>query len=588
MTAAIACILIPAALTQLIYTSLTQEAVQRQAISNAQDSLLLVDGSVTSLLKSMLNIANYIQLNPDMTSYFKLVASGNTEGNDAYRKFTDKNRIIQQLDSLTVSEKSYVTVLLTDGTSFTNYSTNDYTPSLLLEEPWFKELRNLTGLNSYWVGTSPTVFEYTSTENPYQISIAQTLRRDDLRIYGYVVVTVMENRINQLFRRMASDQEVMLLDENNRILSSGDRNKIGQTFTDIGVSTGELHTSIAKVDHTKYLITEQPFSFNDWRLVSKQRYASAIVDISLIFNRVFIIQFTSLIVFLLILLALLRAFTKPIISLGRIASAVQRGNLSTRSGIRGKDEIGRLGYLFDQMLDRIQEMIIEISDTQARKRKAELRMLQAQIHPHFLFNVLNSIRMKVMRRGDPESAKMIGSLSTLLRMTIHSEVDEIYLHEELELLTHYVDLMNMRQKEEIRLSIDVASEAMLIRVPRFVLQPIVENALIHGFSQRAGEIRIRAEMNERVLTLTVQDNGSGMGAVAVEALNNKLIAAGEAAGTRTEAGAGIAFSGMGLVNVVERMRLLHGERFSMSVESTPDSGTLIRLIIAYERADADV
>jgi two-component system sensor histidine kinase YesM len=588
MTAAIACILIPAALTQLIYTSLTQEAVQRQAISNAQDSLLLVDGSVTNLLKSMLNIANYIQMNSDMNTYFKLVASGNTEENDAYRKFTDKNRIIQQLDSLTVSEKSYVTVLLTDGTSFTNYSTSDYTPASLLAESWFQQLNKLSGLSSYWVGTSPTVFEYTSTENPFQISIARTLRRDDLRIYGYVVVTVMENRVNQLFKRMTSDQEVMLLDENNRILSSGDVNKIGQTFTDIGTQTGKLHTSIVKVDRMKYLITEQPFSFNDWRLVSKQRYASAIVDISFIFNRVFIIQFSSLVVFLLLLLALLRAFTKPIVRLGRITSAVQRGNLSVRSGIRGRDEIGRLGFLFDQMLDRVQEMIAEISDTQARKREAELKMLQAQIHPHFLFNVLNSIRMKVMRRGDPESAKMIGSLSTLLRMTIHSEVDEIYLHEELELLTHYVELMNLRQKEEVRLTLNVASEAMLLRVPRFFLQPIVENALIHGFSQKAGVIQIRAEMHERVLTLTVEDNGIGMDILAVETLNNKLIAAGEAAGPRTEAGAGIAFSGMGLVNVVERMRLLRGERFSMIVESTPDSGTVIRLIIAYERAGDNV
>ncbi|RED63217.1 sensor histidine kinase [Cohnella lupini] len=598
MIAAIACILIPAALTQLIYTSLTQDAVQRQAISNAQDSMLLVDASVTNLLKSMLNIANYIQVNSDMNTYFKLVASGNTEKDDAYRKFTDKNRIIQQLDSLTVSEKSYVTILLTDGTAFTNYSTSDYNPLSLLDEPWFKELGSYNGLSSYWVGTSPTVFPYMSQDNPYQLSLARTLRRDDQRIYGYVVVTVMENRVNQLFKSLPSNQEVMLLDADNRILSSGDAKKIGTVFTDSGTKTGRLNTSIEKAGNTKYLVTEKPFSFNEWRLVSKQRYSEAIVDISSIFNRVFVVQFSSLVIFLLLLLALLRAFTKPFVLLGRTTSAVQRGNLSVRSGIRGRDEIGRLGFLFDQMLDRIQEMIAEVSDTQARKRKAELKMLQAQIHPHFLFNVLNSIRMKVMRRGDPESAKMIGSLSTLLRMTINREEDEIYLHEELELLTHYVELMNLRQKEEVRVSMEIASEAMLVRVPRFFLQPIVENALIHGFSQKAGLIRIQADMKERLLTLTVEDNGIGMDRQALEALNRKLIAPGNYSGTLAEAGAGsatsanagaaAAFSGLGLVNVAERMRLLRGERFTMKVESAPGEGTLIRLIIAYERADGDV
>jgi len=593
MIAAIACILIPAALTQFIYTSLTNDAVQRQAISNAQDSLLLVESSVTNLLGSMINIANYIQMNADMTSYFKLVVSGNAEGPDAYRSFTDKKRIIEQLDALTFGVKSYVTILLTDGTTFTSYATSDYNPLSLLEEPWFGQLDSIKGLSSYWIGTYPTVFAYMSKDNPYQISLARTLRRDDQRIYGYVVVTFMENQINKLFNRLSSDQEVMLLDENNRILSSGDVMEIGQTFTDVKGTTGQLNTSIVTVGDIKYLITEKPFSFNDWRLVSKQRYSEAIVDISTIFNRVFIVQFSSFVVFLLLLLALLRAFTKPMVLLGRTTSAVQRGNLSVRSGIRGKDEIGRLGFLFDQMLDRIQEMITEVSDTQARKRKAELKMLQAQIHPHFLFNVLNSIRMKVMRRGDPESAKMISSLSTLLRMTINSEEDEISLHEELELLTHYVELMNLRQKEEIVLSLDIASEAMLVRVPRFFLQPIVENALIHGFSQKAGLIRIHAEIQERVLSLTIEDNGVGMDDEAIKALNLKLLSAMDdrevrnrtgAAGTGPEA----TFSGMGLVNVVERMTLLRGKRFSIGVESNSDGGMLIRLIIAYERADGHV
>lgn len=593
MIAAIACILIPAALTQIIYISITKEAVQRQAVSNAQDSLLLVESSVANLLGGMLNMANYIQTNASMTSYFKLIVSGNGKTGDAYADFTERKRILEQLESLTVSDKSYITILLTDGTTFTNYSTSDYDPLSLLREPWFGRLDSLKWPSSHWIGTSPTVFDYMEEESPYQLSLARTLRRDDSRIYGYVVVTVMENQVSQLFKRLAPVQEVMLLDENNRILSNADVSLIGSAFTDIGESSGGLNTSIATIGDSRYLMTEKPFAFNDWRLVSKQRYSEAIVDISSIFNQVFVVQMTSFVVFLLLLLALLRAFTTPLVQLGRTTSAVQRGNLSVRSGIRGRDEIGRLGFLFDQMLDRIQEMIAEISDSQARKRKAELKMLQAQIHPHFLFNALNSIRMKVMRHGDAESAGMIGSLSKLLRMTINSESEEIGLHEELELLVHYVELMNLRQKEKVQLLPDIASEAMLVKVPRFLLQPIVENALIHGFNQRTGTIRIRAEMQGRVLRLTVEDDGVGMDEEAVEALNRKLSRAmddrGERSGTEAPGiGSGTSFSGMGLINVVERMRLLRGERFAIGVESRPGSGTLIRLTIAYERVEDHV
>lgn len=215
-------------------------------------------------------------------------------------------------------------------------------------------------------------------------------------------------------------------------------------------------------------------------------------------------------------------------------------------------------------------------------------MLQAQIHPHFLFNALNSIRMKVLRHGDAESAGMIGSLSKLLRMTINSDAEEIGLHEELELLAHYVELMNLRQKEKVKLLPDIASEALLVKVPRFLLQPIVENALIHGFNQRTGTIRIRAEMQGRVLRLTVEDDGVGMDGDVVEALNRKLSRAMDDRGERSGTGApgigsGTSFSGMGLVNAVERMRLLRGEAFAIEVESRPGNGTVIRLSIAYER-----
>jgi two-component system sensor histidine kinase YesM len=151
--------------------------------------------------------------------------------------------------------------------------------------------------------------------------------------------------------------------------------------------------------------------------------------------------------------------------------------------------------------------------------------------------------------------------------------------------------MNLRQKEEVRLSLDIDSEAMLMRVPRFFLQPVVENALIHGFSQRAGHIRIHAEMRSKVLVIEVKDDGIGMDEEALRALNAKLAAAADAGGSamdRGAGGAGGAFSGMGLVNVVERMRLLRGERFSMTAESVAGHGTIIRLILAYERADNDV
>jgi len=586
MAASVVCILVPAFITLLLYNALTQEAVKRQAITNAQDSLQLVHDSVTNLMKNMLNVANYIQVNPAMNAYFKQVDAGQAAKSDPYTQFTERKYVLDQLDSLTVlGEKSYVTVLLSNGQYFTNYSVQEFDPLSLREEPWFERLRTLQGFQSYWAGAEPTAFRLDKLNHAYQISVARTLRKDNA-IYGYIVVTFFEDEISQVFSRLQAGQELMLVDGEGRIVSDKDKTRIGQPAP--VVPRADLAggaASVRTIDGKKMLVVRTPLAFNDWSLVLEQPYKEAIVDITSIFNRVFVFQAASFVAFLLLLLALLRAFTTPLVRLGKVATTVQRGNLAVRSGIRGPDEIGRLGFLFDQMLDRVQEMIAEVSVTQARKRKAELRMLQAQIHPHFLFNVLNSIRMKVLHRGDPDSAKMISSLSKLLRMTISKEEDEITLHEELDLLSSYVELMNLRHREAARLALDVASEAFLCKVPRFFLQPVVENALIHGLKQRAGEVAVRAELNRLFLVLTVEDDGVGMDAEALAALRRKL----QTAEPPPDGGEGKrgSFSGIGLSNVAERMRMMFGDGFRLEVASEKGRGTAVRMLIPRREAAAD-
>ncbi|TMZ39389.1 HAMP domain-containing protein, partial [Klebsiella pneumoniae] len=175
-----------------------------------------------------------------------------------------------------------------------------------------------------------------------------------------------------------------------------------------------------------------------------------------------------------------------------------QGDLTVRSRIKGKDEIGRLAESFDLMLDRINAMIRDITETQERKRKAELAMLQAQINPHFLFNALNSIRMKVMRKGDIESSEMISSLSKLLRMTIDQGRETIPFRKEIDIAKDYIHLMNMRRSTEVQLDIHVSTDAYLEEIPRFILQPIIENSIIHGFSQDGGTISLDAYVEEDV------------------------------------------------------------------------------------------
>jgi two-component system, sensor histidine kinase YesM len=591
ITTAIACILLPICITLIVSGMMTKETVKRQAVSNAEETLQIMDGYVSNLLRYMLLITNYIQIDSEINTILKEQAEGKTyEGENAeYQQFTDRYRVISKIDNISfVGDKSYVTILQPNGNYYTNYETADLNPIELFEEPWFEQLQHISGYDSFWVGTEPTRFRISRSANPFQLTVARTLRTSNTTIYGYVIVTIMENQINEIFDRLARGQEIMLVDGGNRILSHIDEARIGDKLTYLPIDNGDASThGIIDLDGTDYLLVQHPLWISGWKLVMLKPYEEAIQPIMGIFNSMFILQLIAFITFLILLVYLLQTFTRPLTRLANLASTVQRGNLEVRSRIRGQDEIGRLGMSFDQMLDHIKAMIREITLEQTRKRQAELAMLQAQINPHFLFNVLNSIRMNVLRKGDKDSAEMISSLSKLLRMTVDRDRELILLHEEIEIVIDYVRLMNMRQKEKVKLEVDLPAEALLERVPRFVLQPIIENAMIHGLHQIGGTIRIGSEITADALTIIIEDDGLGMDQDTVNRLQRGFdmeTAASALDTSESERG----FSGIGLSNVHERMRITFGDRFSMEALSQPGQGTRIQMIVPRRGVNSDV
>ncbi|WP_168119791.1 histidine kinase [Paenibacillus sp. HB172176] len=582
MVTSIVCILVPAFITLLLYNVLTKDAVKQEAILQSQQKLQLVDGYVSNLFDYMLYIGNTLQNDPKMQIILKAIAAGKSyEGPDAeYERYMDRSQITNKIETMTAhGDKAYVSVILKDGSVYTNYSLADFDPHSLQEEAWFPQLDELKGLQSFWIGTTPTVFPDEKKNSPYQISMARTLRAG-VKPYGYVIVTIMETQVSTIFERVADEQETMLLSANGEILSDHDSGRIGQLYHPQETEDKGTDTKLVQLDEESYIQTTQLSALTGWRLVSLTPYKAAVHKLNSIFNKVAALLLVSFVVFLLLFLSLLGSFTKPLVRLGKMAETVERGNLEVRSNIRGKDEIGYLGQSFDQMLDRIKQMIAEITRTQTRKRKAELAMLQAQINPHFLFNVLNSIRMKVMRKGDQESAEMISSLSKLLRMTIIQEKGLIPLEEELAIIADYMLLMNMRQKQQVELDIDAHPETLQLMVPRFFMQPIIENALIHGLSQREGRIEISAKSRAGETMLQITDDGRGMDDETLEQLEKSLSQHGHTAaveGTERETKGGL--SSIGLSNVHERMKMTYGEGFYIDIRSDIDIGTQITLHI---------
>jgi two-component system, sensor histidine kinase YesM len=583
----IICLIIPATISLSIYNYLTKDTLKDQALSNANRELTIANEYVEKLLEDMLYITNFVQLDAEMNTILKEKALSTTVDGTEYQSYMDDSKINKTIENITlVGEKSYVTILLKNGNSYKNYSTYDYDPSGIVQEKWFEKLNQLQGYESVWIESKPTVFRSEKRNNPYQISVARTLRDGNLGIYGYVIVTIMETKINQIFENVRGNEEMMILDSSNNILSHRDHLKIGEQFLYSDQLTKNNSSNIFQISDKDYLIAEHDISFTGWKLVSLVPYKQAVNQINSIFSKVFTVQIVSFTIFLILMASLLRTITKPIVHLGKIAEAVKRGNLAIRSRLRGRDEVGKLAESFDHMLDRVNEMIHEITDTQERKRKAELDMLQAQINPHFLFNVLNSIRMKVLVKGDKESANMISSLSKLLRMTIDKNKEVISFREEVQIVLDYINIMNMRQKEQVKVEISVHEEAYALQIPRFILQPIIENSIIHGLNQSAGTILLRTELREDQLLIMIEDDGQGMDDASLDQLKRKLV---QSIGTENSINAtNKGFSSLGLSNVYERMFITFGGSFRMDIKSLPGEGTKVILTIQKGGNNSDV
>ncbi|MEQ7049749.1 sensor histidine kinase [Paenibacillaceae sp. P-4] len=572
--AALMCFMIPLIVNYFLTTYVTKDIVLHKAVSSTQDTLILVDSNVSGIVEQMLSLSNIILMNNEINNHVKISKEQFARGNNSGQQL-EYMRLISNLDDLFAQNSDmYITVLGINGFTYTNYSFSDFNPNFFNGKIAFKELDKLAAFSTAWIGLQDNYYGNfeAKQKSPKVLTIARTMKNSSGHSLGYVIVSVNESKIQRQLNSY-SEQKIMLMDDQGTILSQSDSINIGQQFRyhDYAINENTL-----VYNNEKYIYVSEPVAGTKWSLLSLVPYSSAVGPNNQILVTSFIMQFLFFTGFCILLMILISAITNPITQLGKFVAKVNMGQINIRSGIRGQHEVGQLGKSIDQMLDRIEMMIEQITLEQTQKRKAELEMLQAQINPHFMFNLLNSIRLSILIRGDEENAKLIGSLSSLLRMTINRDNEWISLRDEVETIQHYIRLMNFRHANQVQLieKIDVGSDHVF--VPRFMIQPIIENAIIHGFHQYGGQIEIEAYTvkvdEESSLLIKIHDNGVGMTPERLQELITKLEnGQGEAAPNKS------GFSGIGVTNVYQRLKLIYGGKFLMRISSEVDVGTTITL-----------
>lgn len=246
--------------------------------------------------------------------------------------------------------------------------------------------------------------------------------------------------------------------------------------------------------------------------------------------------------------------------------------------VRGSSEIDEVDRRLQDMGDDIQRLLHQ----QEEKQRLELYMLQSQINPHFLYNTLNSIRLMATLQGKNSIAEMIEALGRLLRANLAGSEEMIPLREEIGLLESYLYIQDTRLKGKLCIEMQVPQELMECSVLKFVLQPLAENAILHGIGSRptGGTLRIMAEKQEDVLLLSVADDGCGIAEEKAVELRKKLsIADAEAIPNGSH--------GMALRNVQTRIQLRWGKQYGLSFDTKLGMGTVMRLALPLLRREQE-
>lgn len=256
---------------------------------------------------------------------------------------------------------------------------------------------------------------------------------------------------------------------------------------------------------------------------------------------------------------------------------IQEGNLDVDIPVWDGDEIGELAHHFKKMLDNIKELISVILKKQAAVKDAEIRALQSQINSHFIYNVLESIKMMAEIEGQHEISNSITSLGKLMHYSMNWENHYVRLKDELDYVKNYILLSNVRYDYEVRLSIDVNSEFMNYEIPKMSIQPLVENAVKHGIKPKDadGDILIRSWTEGQMIFIEVRDNGVGISYDDLDILRKSIEENLDKAEDDKR--------GIGLENVNERLKLFYGMDYGLSIKSEKNMYTAIVLRLPYEQ-----
>lgn len=559
--------LIPFLMFSIVSGSIFLDHAQKTAEEHSVQLIHQVSNSMDVYVETIEKMVNYIQLELQDTPFFTM----ETEDAPGWESETDYIRSV--LENVANSHREVAGIFIaTKEDLYVSTGMSRISRDPFQNERWYREAaENPEEIQLISVVTGRNIVTNRSYSIDDVFSLAKAVQDPETgEVLGVILLDIRHDIIQSSINGVTIGEKgfVFVMDQEDNIVYTP-VNGIVYRVNPKWVKAMEPMS--VQIQGGSYQIRSELSPYTGWRTVGVFSMDEVMSSVNTIVYILFTCVIISLVLVVIVSFKFSRTLTNPIFKLKRLMKQAESGDLTVRFNFQHNDEIGELGQSFNHMIARIDQLIQMVYVEQENKRTAEMKSLQEQIKPHFLYNTLDTISWMARDYDAEDIVRLVDALTNMFRIGLSHGKDIITVKEEITHVSNYLYIQKIRYKDKLNYVIHVDESLYAVEVPKLILQPLVENAIYHGVKAKrgGGTITITGVPEGENLVFTVQDNGAGMPQEKVEELNRRM----------SERSVLDEQKSFGLFYIRERIQLCYGKGYGVHVESALGEGTRVTITL---------
>lgn len=559
-------ILLPIVTLGVLGNVIYSRSIEDQANVHTGQMIEQVTRNVEFYIHDMENIVYYLSQDPKMIAFLQFRSEENRDENEALNK-----EIRRMLQTYTDSHPEIAGILVVnDNNSYLSNGMQRLSRDPLTEEAWYK--RAFTSpkkvqLFSKPIGRNIITSNYSADE---VVSIAKAVLDPVTgKRVGVILIDLKLDKIKQVIEAITFGKSgfLYIMDANGGIVYAPINPIVYRVKTEW--LTDSANSIVKRIQGSDFQIIYKDSAYTNWKTIGVFSLNETLNEVTILRHYSIFIGIVTLVLAIAAAFFFTASIAKPLSKLRSLMKKAEDGDLSVRFNSRYNDEIGQLGNSFNTMIKEISNLVDMVYVEQRRKREAELKTLQAQIKPHFLYNTLYTIQWMAQERGAQDIVAIVGALANLFRIGLSKGKEMISVYEELEHVQSYLAIQKARYEDKLTYEVTYDEEVLNYSVLKLILQPLVENAIYHGLNGRrgGGNIKITAQIKDKKIYFCVTDNGIGITRSKLEEIE-QLLEHNYVETVKT---------GLGIFNVNERIKLSFGSEYGLVYTSIYGEGTQVEV-----------